>query len=90
MINNLLRENIQSDYGSCIFIDYPAMDDAIIGVGVNNAQIIYSYNLMLTSLMTEEKMSLEEAVLYIKDKIIKFLEDNIDPKWRPIIVDVHR
>jgi hypothetical protein len=64
MIRQKLAERFQQDL---LFAD--GFDDAIIAIEVNTGRVIYDYNKMIGSLVSDG-MSLEEAVEYLDFNVL--------------------
>ena len=63
------------EYSGCDdlkFIQYDCFDNAIVGITVNN-EVVYDYNLMISSFMDNENFSYDDAIMWIDCNVIRTL-----------------
>lgn len=60
---DLLIEMIQAD--DLVFYENPDYDSAILGVDMSSNRVVYDYDLMVDSLMSDLDLSHEDAVDFI-------------------------
>lgn len=57
-------------YEDALVFDNPSYDDAIIGVSADG-KVVYDYEMMVRSLMTEDGMSVEDAADFVNYNSIR-------------------
>lgn len=75
---------VQLGYENAVIYQNPDFDKAIIGVDANSGSVIYDYQLMISSLMEQDKISYEQAVEFIDFNTIRATP--YMPQPRPIIL----
>lgn len=60
---DLLIEMIQAD--DLVFYENPNYDSAILGVDMSSNRVVYDYDLMVDSLMSDLDLSYEDAIDFI-------------------------
>lgn len=81
---NNKQKIIQYGYENAIIYQNPDFDKAIIGVDANSGSVIYDYQLMISCLMQQDKISYEQAVDFIDFNTIRATP--YMPQPRPIIL----
>lgn len=81
---NNKQKIIQYGYENAIIYQNPDFDKAIIGVDANSGSVIYDYQLMISCLMEQDKISYEQAVDFIDFNTIRATP--YMPQPRPIIL----
>lgn len=70
-MNQKMREALcDMGHDEAVVFDGPDFDDAIVGV-TDEGQVIYSYDLMVQSLMNHDGITMEEAIDFIEYNTIR-------------------
>lgn len=76
-------EDLELEEGTIVLEPQSSYNKAIIGVSINSKHIIYSYDLLLSTLV-ESGMSYEDAMDWLEYNTFRSL-DYMDVEYRPII-----
>lgn len=81
---NNRQKLVEYGYQDSIVYQNPDFQSAIIGVDENSHSVIYDYDLMVQSLMTEDGITYEQAIQFIDYNTIRATP--YMPQPRPIIL----
>ena len=76
-----MLQEIIDYYGDEEFLIADGFDDAVIGVEITSMRLIYSVTLCLGILMTDEEMSLEDAIEHFEYNVSGAYVGEQTPIW---------
>ena len=84
MINNKLRDYIAEEHEEAVVFNVPSYDNSIVGI-TDDGHIIYDYDKMVKEFMSENNVTMEEAIEFVEYNTIRTLL-YIEETVRPIIM----
>ena len=84
MINNKIRDYIAEEHEEAAIFNVPSYDNSIVGI-TDDGHIIYDYDKMVKEFMSENNVTMQEAIEFIEYNTIRTLP-YIEESVRPIIV----
>ena len=81
MINNKVRDYLAEEHEEAGIFNGPTYDDSILGLTLDG-RVVYDYDLMIKELMTQDNMSMTEAIEFIEYntlRILPYVEESIRP-----------
>lgn len=84
MINNKLRDYIAEEHEEAAIFNIPSYDSSIVGI-TDDGHIIYDYDKMVKEFMSENNVTMQEAIEFIEYNTIRTLP-YIEEAVRPFIM----